>query len=129
MRIFYKILTIVLGVPILVFVFFLGSFLLVEGYNIFDPYIDTEFAKNYTFEKFDLIEMNFTKEEVINILGEPLSKNTWKNEIQFMYTRDSYLSKKSKRKYLIRDFAWYRSNIYFDTKGVITRIDKGWSYD
>lgn len=129
MRIFYKILTMVIGVPILVFVFFSGSIPLVEGYNIFDPYIDTEFAENYTPKKFDSILMNLTKEEVINILGEPLYTNTWKNEIRFMYTRDSYLSKKSKIKCLIGDFAWYRSNIYFNTKGVITRIDKGWNYD
>ena len=100
-----------------------------EGYNIFDPYIDTEFSENYTPEKFDLIQMDLSMEEVVELIGEPLRKWTLKNEIQFLYTRDAFLSKRSNIKYLIRDFAWYRSSVYFDGKGQITKIEKGWSYD
>ncbi|SEP92118.1 hypothetical protein SAMN05421824_0694 [Hyunsoonleella jejuensis] len=129
MRILYKILTSIIFIPILAFVFLFGGVSLMEGYNIFDPYIDTEFSENYTPEKFDLIQMDLSMEEVVELIGEPLRKWTLKNEIQFLYTRDSFLSKRSNIKYLIRDFAWYRSSVYFDGKGQITKIEKGWSYD
>jgi hypothetical protein len=46
-----------------------GEVALMEGYNIFDPYIDTEFAENYTPEKFDLINSTFTKEKVLSTIG------------------------------------------------------------
>ena len=102
-----------------------------EGYNIFDPYIDTEFAENYTPKKFDLITVNFTKEEVINTVGKPLFifTDTVSNQTEFIYTNDGFLIQKSNREYDINDYAWYRSSIYFDLNGKIIRIDKGWSYD
>lgn len=129
MKHLYKILSLIIIAPILSLVFIIGAGSLIEGYNVFSPYIDTEFAENYTPEKFDLIQMDLNKEEVLKILGEPLKKNTWKNETVFYYTLDAFLSRGSDYKYLIRDFAWYRSVIYFNKQGKITRIDKGWSYD
>ncbi len=129
MKHLYKILSLIIIAPILSLVFIVGAGSLIEGYNVFSPYIDTEFAENYTPEKFDLIQMDLNEKEVLKILGEPLKKNTWKNETVFYYTLDAFLSRSSDCKYLIRDFAWYRSVIYFNKQGKITRIDKGWSYD
>jgi outer membrane protein assembly factor BamE (lipoprotein component of BamABCDE complex) len=129
MKLLYKILSLIIIAPILILVFNIGAVSLIEGYNVFSPYIDTEFAENYTPEKFDLIQMDLNKEDVLKILGEPLQKNTWKNETVFHYTLDAFLSRRSDYKYLIRDFAWYRSNIYFNTDGEITKIDKGWTYN
>lgn len=102
-----------------------------EGYNIFNPYIDTEFGENYSPEKFDKILPNFTKEEVLKTLGQPLfiHKDTLTNETQFTYTNDGYLKRRTNRSYDIGDFAWYRSDVYFDSTGKIIKIDKGWSYD
>jgi hypothetical protein len=131
MRLFYKILTLALLLPTLYFVFMFGGLSLMEGYNIFDPYIDTEFAENYTPAKFDAINNNFTKEEVLKTIGKPLfvHKDTLSNQTEFTYTNDGFLYRKSNKVYDINDFAWYRSSIQFDSKGKITRIDKGWSYD
>lgn len=131
MRLLYKILTLTLLTPTIYFVFMFGGVSLMEGYNIFDPYIDTEFAENYTPNKFDLITVELTKEEVISTIGKPLYifKDTITNRIKYHYTNDGFLKRKSNRKYQINDFAWYRSSVYFDLKGEITNIDKGWSYD
>lgn len=131
MRTLYKILTLALLFPTIYIVFMVGGFSLIEGYNIFKPYIDTEFAENYTPQKFDKISINFTKEEVLKTVGQPLFiyKDTLTNGIQYTYTSDGYLKKKTNKSYDISDFAWYRSNIYFDSTGKIIKIDKGWSYD
>jgi len=131
MRALYKTLSLALLFFTAYNVFMLGGFSLMEGYNIFDPYIDTEFAENYTPQKFDKITANFTKEEVVKTVGQPLfiNKDTLSNEIQYTYTNDGYLKRKSNENYAISDFAWYRSNIYFDSTGKILKIDKGWSYD
>lgn len=131
MKIVYRILTMILLVPTVFVLFMLGGISLMEGYNIFEPYIDTEFGENYTPEKFDLITKEFTKEEVIKTVGQPLFtyKDTLTNETQLTYTNDGFLKRKSNRNYDISDFAWYRSSVYFNSTGKIVRIDKGWSYD
>lgn len=131
MKTVYRILTLTLIIPTIFILFMLGGISLIEGYNIFEPYIDTEFGENYTPEKFDLINEEFTKDDVLKTLGEPLfiRKDTLKNETQFIFTSDGFLKQKNKRKYVIGDFAWYRSSVYFDSIGKIIRIDKGWSYD
>lgn len=102
-----------------------------EGYNIFEPYIDTEFGENYTPEKFEQITEAFTKEEVLKTVGNPLfiHKDTLTGKMEFTYTNDGFLRRKSNRNYDIGDFAWYRSSVHFDSIGKITWIDKGWSYD
>ena len=131
MRVLYKILTLGLLIPTIIIVFMFGGVALMEGYNIFDPYIDTEFAENYTPEKFDLINSNFTKEEVLNTIGKPLFIFTdpITKETEFTYTNDGFLRTKSNREYNINDYAWYRSRVNFDLKGKVISIDKGWSYD
>jgi len=131
MKVFYKILTIILLLPTIYFLFILGSIQLMEGYNLFNPYIDTEFAENYTPQKFNSINKDFSKEEVINTIGQPLFiwKDSIRNEIEFSYTNDGLLVREKGRKYPINDFAWYRSIIYFDSIGKIIRIEEGWTYD
>jgi outer membrane protein assembly factor BamE (lipoprotein component of BamABCDE complex) len=131
MKAIYRILTLILLIPTIFILFMLGGVSLMEGYNIFEPYIDTEFGENYTPEKFDLINKDFTKEDVLKTVGQPLfiHNDTLTNETQFTYTNDGFLRRKSNRNYDIGDFAWYRSSIYFDSTGKINRIDKGWSYD
>ncbi|KQR94446.1 hypothetical protein ASG01_00735 [Chryseobacterium sp. Leaf180] len=109
----------------------MGRISLIEGYNIFEPYIDTEFGENYTPEKFELINKEFTEEEVLKTVGKPLfiHRDTLTGEIELTYTNDGFLRRKSNRNYDIEDFAWYRSSVHFDSIGKIIRIDKGWSYD
>lgn len=40
-----------------------------------DPYIDTVFADDFTFAKFDMIQDGMSPEEVIALIGEPFDKD------------------------------------------------------
>jgi outer membrane protein assembly factor BamE (lipoprotein component of BamABCDE complex) len=126
MDIFYKIIAAILLFASVLYAFFTGASLSIEGKNIFSPYIDTQFAPQYSPEKFELIKIGQTIEEVEEILGQPLNKYRDSSNIaEYWYTNDGklYSSKKS------GDFAWYRSVIYFDNEGKVINIDKGWNYD
>lgn len=127
----YRILSILIAIPIISFIFIFGGAILVEGKNPFFPYIDTEFAPKYTPEKFDLITKDFTYEKVIDLLGEPLYENydSFYQGIRLDYTNDGNLRRINKRNFDVKDFAWYRSIIYFDLNCKIVNIEKGWSYD
>lgn len=131
MKTAFKIFTALLLVPTMCLVFIMGGISLMEGYNIFEPYIDTEFSENYTPEKFDQISLLDSKTTVLQAIGQPLDihEDTQTKEIQFAYTNDGNLKRKSPIKHDIADFAWYRSIIIFDSTGKIIRIEKGWSYD
>jgi hypothetical protein len=131
MRFLSKILTLALLIPTIFIVFISGRISLMEGYNIFNPYIDTEFAENYTPKKFEVITSDFTKEKVLKTIGKPLFiiTDTISNQTEFIYTNDGFLRRKSNREYNINDFAWYRSSISFNSKWEIINIDRGWSFD
>jgi hypothetical protein len=105
-------------------VFVLGGAILVEGRHFLDPYIDTEFAKDYTPEKFDQIRLGMTIEDAIQIIGEPLSK--WRDHggdlhTDYDYTTDGKLSE--------GDCAWYLSSLKVDSTHTIIDINTGWIYD
>lgn len=107
--------------------FLIGGALTVESKNIFFPYIDTQFASQYSPEKFELIKIGQTLEEVEKIIGQPLQKNidSKNGRAEYLYTNDGKLLSIKKS----GDFAWYRSIIYFDEQDKVINIDKGWSYD
>lgn len=134
MNIFYKLLATVILIPIIGSVFICGTISLNEGKNLFTPYIDTEFASNYSPSKFELITSDLNHDNVISIIGSPIYKDTdtvnGQIQLKLNYTQDAYFLKKNKgKRLLISDFAWYRSIITFDTKGKILKINKGWNYD
>lgn len=127
MRIFHKILASILLFVSVFMTFLIGGALTIESKNIFFPYIDTQFASQYSPEKFELIKIGQTLGEVEKIIGQPLQKNidSKNGRAEYLYTNDGKLLviKKS------GDFAWYRSIIYFDEQDKVINIDKGWSYD
>ena len=127
MRIFYKTLASVLLFLSVIITFFMGAGLTIEGMNIFSPYIDTEFAPEYTPEKFELIKPGQSVKEVEALLGLPLSKDidSADHQTDYFYTNDGKLYQNKKE----GDFAWYRSAIYFNNQGKVADIDKGWSFD
>tara|TARA_R110002124_G_C8724224_1_gene495997 strand:+ start:288 stop:692 length:405 start_codon:yes stop_codon:yes gene_type:complete len=134
MRTLSKSLATIILIPSIGLVFFFGQMSLMEGKNLFAPYIDTEFAQDYTPQKFDLITYDFNIDSVFSLIGMPLHefRDTIDGQIQIRcnYTNDAYLGRQDKNKHLmIGDFAWYRSSITFDTNGKILNINKGWSYD
>jgi len=105
----------------------LGGALTVEGKNIFSPYIDTQFASQYSPEKFELVKIGQTVDEVGMMIGQPLQKNidSINNRAEYWYTMDGKLSVNNKD----GDFAWYISVVYFNDKGKVVEVGKGWGYD
>lgn len=129
-----KIISSVLILPLVWMVLLSGSVPLMEGYNFITPFLDTEFAEDYSPIVFDKITKDQNLEVVTQLLGEPLyiSHDTVDGEIQIghSYTSDGFFESKGKFKgYSIEDFAWYRSIIIFNSKGEILGINKGWTYD
>ncbi len=133
MNMFNKTLSTLLLLFIIYILFDIGQAPLIEGYNLFFPYIDTEFGKEYTPDKFDQIKLYDSKEHVLLTLGSPLY--TFKDTVnnvqisKFTYTNDGYFKQSNKIIYSVGDFAWYRSNITFNNKDQVIYIDKGWSFD
>jgi len=104
-----------------------GGLSLFQGYNIFDPYIDTEFAPDYTPEKFEKIKIGQSKQDVIKTIGVPLFYNY--EDCEYDYTNDGFLEKKSSKNFSINDFAWYESKVIFGKDEKVVEIHKGWKYD
>ena len=114
--------------------FFIGQVPLIEGKHLLKPYIDTQFAKDYSPEKFDKIKIGMTIDEAIKIVGEPLYKEQgyYKTlNTSYHYTGDGKLlnSTKDIGQNGYDDFAWYRSILEVDEANKIIYIDKGWSHD
>jgi hypothetical protein len=90
-------------------------------------------APDYSPVKFDNVQLNMTKDEIIKIIGEPLKhiQDTVNNEIieNYYYTNDGKILNENMPWYLVNDYAWYRSGIQLDSKNRVINIDKGWSYD
>ncbi|MDL2309296.1 hypothetical protein LJC53_06910 [Bacteroidales bacterium OttesenSCG-928-C03] len=111
-----------------------------ERKHLISPYIDTQFAPNYSPKKFDKIKVGMMLNEVESIIGKPfharippmsyhIDNDSTKNE--YDYTGDGKLLDKmqeqGKRYYY--DCAWYRSLVIFDTNNIVVEINKGWNYD
>ncbi len=134
MKTINKILSTLITIPVVGLIFIIGQMSLMEGYNVFVPYIDTEFAQNYSPELFDKITYDINIDSVVSIVGQPLSKRQDTVDgyvrLRYTYTNDGFFGRSEKsERYSIGDFAWYRSKILFDNQGRIVHIDKGWSYD
>ncbi|MCK9482382.1 MAG: hypothetical protein M0R38_11635 [Bacteroidia bacterium] len=119
---------------LVVITFVLGQVPLIEGKHLLNQYIDTEFAKDYSPEKFDKIKVGMTIDEAIEIIGEPLYKGQgYKDTLNtnYYYTGDGKLlnSTKDNGQSGYEDFAWYRSTLEVDRNNKIIGIDKGWSHD
>ena len=125
-----KTVSIICIIFLLVITFSLGRVSLMEGKHIIDPYIDTEFAKNYSPEKFEKIKIGMTIDEACKIIGEPLYKEQGYIDTYY-YTGDGKLLHLPKYNGQSGyDFAWYRSTLKVSiTTNKIIYIDKGWSYD
>lgn len=79
-----------------------------ESHFLLDPYIDTIFAENFTWEKYDEIRTGMRPEEVMSLVGEPLNKLGTGREIEcWRYSRDRIPS------WFTWDFSWYRVAVCF----------------
>lgn len=125
-------------VALIILLLFIGVFLFGyistgESYCWFKPYIDTKFAKNYTPQKFEMIKIGMSKNEVYQLIGEPLAieevgYNILKKEL--IYTRDGLLNELAEKKGKVgADFAWYSSNVILNEENQVIEIHKFWSND
>jgi len=128
-----KILSVIGILGSLVFSLMLGQATLIEGKNIINPYIDTVFGENYTPNKFDQIKIGMKKQQVLDLIGNPLNTSINSHDslvTNYNYTGDGkllVLNGINNGKY--GDFAWYRSIIGFDKNNIVVYLNKGWSYD
>jgi outer membrane protein assembly factor BamE (lipoprotein component of BamABCDE complex) len=124
-RITLRVLAAIVGVSVLCCVFVLGGASTIEAYNVLAPYADTEFAPEYTPEKFDKVKAGMRVAEVEALIGKPL----YQHVLTYDYTNDGYLRKRTDGKYQPGDLAWYKSVVYFDTHWVVVGVEKGWIED
>ncbi len=110
----------------------MGAVTLGEGYNMFNPYADTEFAKDYSPEKFSLVKAGMTITEIKKITGDPLnsSYDTLRTLIHHSYTRDGYLMRRTDTHFKFAgDLAWYGSSVEYNTDSIAVKVFAGWYYD
>jgi len=127
-----RIAVIVPGIFLVVLSFMFGAVSLSEGYNVFDPYADTEFAKDYTPEKFKLVKEGMTMRDVITVSGEPMniSYDTIRGLIVHTYTRDGYLRRIADKNFsLCGDLAWYGSSVEYNKDSIAVHVYARWYYD
>ncbi|MCL2327169.1 MAG: hypothetical protein FWC39_01515 [Bacteroidetes bacterium] len=135
-----KIVSAIVIVFLLIAVFSMAWFASAERKHLIDPYIDTQFAPDYTPEKFEGIKMGMTINEVETIVGKPFHTNNPpvfyhiaddSTKIEYVYTGDGKLLHKmqeqGKRYYY--DCAWYYSSVVVDTNNIVVEINKVWCYD
>jgi hypothetical protein len=98
---------------------FLGVLILLIGLRLYSsseihfplsPYIDTVFADNFSWEKFDKVKEGMTQEQVKSILGEPLDRSNYginnPDGICWRYSKDGKLSP-------FADFSYYLVQVCF----------------
>ncbi|WP_272120367.1 MULTISPECIES: outer membrane protein assembly factor BamE domain-containing protein [Spirulina] len=93
----------------------------VESYFFLWPSIDTQYSENYNEENFNKITIGMPKNEVDQLMGEPLSIYQIEDGTAiYSYSSDARLK--------ILDFAWFgRSVIFRDNK--VIEIEKEIYYD
>ena len=115
---------------VLSLVFGIGLLSASESYNPYDPYADTEFGQSYSPEKFERVKVGMAIGQVREIVGKPLFQFRHAATMQYHYTNDGYLRRRTDKKFaLVGDLAWYRSTVTFNVDSVAIGIDSGWSYD
>lgn len=128
-RLIIKLLSIVSSITVLLITFELGSALIGECRLFYDQYLDTEFAKEFTFEKFEQIKTGMSKDEVIELIGTPLRISNY-NETELMYTQDGYFYKSGRTPLNGHlDFAWLRIGVKLDSTNHVIKTSQVWYYD
>ena len=89
-------------------------------------------AKNYSPEKFRQIKEGMHMSEVKMLIGEPLNKDydTLNSLSGNYYTRDGYLMRRTDKKFsLLRDIAWFGSDVRYNKDSIAVKVYSGWYYD
>jgi hypothetical protein len=103
------------------------AFFRIERDCPWNRYIDTEFSESLNpknIEIVNLIEIGMTNEDVIRILGKPLSIT--KLKLRENYERYNYTSDGAAP--FGWDFSWFEVDIYVEN-GIVIEKQIGWVYD
>ena len=92
------------------------SYLFSEAHFYPYPYIDTKFSKDFSWKKFNSIKHGMSQTHVMDILGEPISKNMSRTEkvsnIEcWQYSTDS-------KAWPYADFSYYLIQVCFEDNAV-----------
>jgi hypothetical protein len=113
------------GLLFLCFNLFLGF----ENKNFLFPHIDTRFPKDFSFDKWDRVRRDMTKDTVIQILGKPLAERKEKFSpfrppcaaYEMCYSSDGAWG--------YTDFAWESFYIFLDSNNVVIAKSREWMHD
>lgn len=125
---FIKYILMIIGVIVIL----LNTILGMGGYNNFYPYVSTQFKKDFNkYTYWNEVKDGQSKEQVLNLLGEPLSFDTlssnYCDNIKYRhYYRMSY-SKEDNNQYF--NFAWCAFYIYLDDNFKVVNKEERWWYD
>lgn len=96
----------VIGVFLILIVSVVIGVLPPESHFLPNPYIDTVFAENFTWEKYNEIRVGMNPEEVKNLIGEPIGKIGTDTETEcWQYSTDGKAS--------WWDFSFYQVSVCF----------------
>ena len=92
-----------------------------EGVNLLHPDIDTQFTSGYSEANFKRIQKDMTKNEVVQLLGDPYSIQKIEDDLeQWEFTSDG-ASKQG-------DFAWKGRVVIFKNNRVV-ETNSSWRFD
>jgi plasmid maintenance system killer protein len=109
---------------ILTFCFLLFKWLFpIEGKFPIKPHIDTKFSNDFKICNFYKIDPTFDTTDVVNVLGQPISKSYDKKNkvLNFWYSIDGNCQ--------WYDFAWECYSVHFNEKGKFIYKNNAWYYD
>jgi outer membrane protein assembly factor BamE (lipoprotein component of BamABCDE complex) len=83
---------------------------------------DTVYSENFNIYNIDKIKIDMTRTEIIDLIGDPLTKYNFQDKEHWeSWTRDG----KSK----VGDYAWFGLHIQFDDNNKVKKISSEWNYD
>ncbi|WP_163341216.1 hypothetical protein [Desulfopila sp. IMCC35008] len=94
-----------------------------ETYCWWNPTIDTQFSPGYDESKFSSIEPGMSEEYIIELLGEPFTKNVLEDE----GAEDWYFSNDGKSEW--GDWAWLVRVVRFDKNSKVIKTIESVRYD
>lgn len=98
---------------VLFVIFLIWLYFNASNHFIFDPYIDTIFSEGFSEEKFHQVNSGMSKDEVLALLGEPLSRDYWGNNPKcWQYSTDGKV-------WPYADFSYYLFQICFNDRGLV----------
>ncbi len=121
-----KMLSVIFSIPVLAIAFGAGILILGEGYSILFPGIDTRYAKEFSQDKFDKVDVGIDTNQVYQLIGKPFGDpyhwfDPYVKGYVWNYTDDGGCS--------CYDFAWLNKYVVIGKNGKVVMKGEVVSYD